>query len=87
MARRHLFHCVDVHVDVCGRVGRVEYLAEGQNKAAGRVLKSGKKVKELLLFAPVSTKAKLGACKKFYIRNSDAHKSKMQNIGKEQSYP
>lgn len=49
--------------------------------------KSGKKVKELLLFAPVSTKAKLGACKNFYIRNSDAHKSKMQNIGKEQSYP
>lgn len=41
MARRHLLDCVYVHVDVCGRVRRVEHLAEGQDEAACRVLGGG----------------------------------------------
>lgn len=38
VARRHLLDRVYVHVDVCGRVRRVEHLAEGQDEAARRVL-------------------------------------------------
>lgn len=38
VAGRHLLHRVDVHVDVRGRVRRVEHLAEGQHEAARRVL-------------------------------------------------
>lgn len=38
VARRHLLDCVDVDVDVCGRVRRVEHLAEGQDEAACGVL-------------------------------------------------
>lgn len=42
MAGRHLLHRVDVHVDVRGRVRRVEHLAEGQHEAARGVLRRGK---------------------------------------------
>lgn len=38
MAGWHLLHRVDVHVDVRGRVGRVQHLAEGQDEAACGVL-------------------------------------------------
>lgn len=38
VARRHLLHRVDVHVDVRAGVRRVEHLAEGKHEAARRVL-------------------------------------------------
>ena len=37
----HLLHGVDVHVDVRCRVGRVQHLAEGENKAASGILGIG----------------------------------------------
>ena len=43
LARRHLLHGVDVHVDVCGRVWRVQHLSEGQHKATGGVLQVDKR--------------------------------------------
>lgn len=42
VARRHLFHRVDVDVDVSGRVRRVEHLTEGEDEAASGVLRMKK---------------------------------------------
>lgn len=70
VARRHLLDRVYVHVDVRGRVRRVEHLAEGQDEAACGVLGDRNTAGEQQCSQPVHSS---GGLNQLFMRTPDAH--------------